>query len=183
MKKIFILGLAILIFLSGCKNPITATSSEQPPSFLSDFADTAQTIVSALNDQSSEFTGSDSSESNSHNISDPTSQTNSSDNHNETSTSTNSSATDGATTGDFEYHNARTESIYPRRVHFTPIKTYEKRYYKNLDVKTQEVYRIIDNAVYQMQTGYIDLGRCTYAQVVLAYDSVRHDRPEYYWMP
>lgn len=184
MKKIIILCLAIMIFVSGCR-PNNTASSEQPGSFLSDLADTAQTIVAALSNNSNEKSGSS--------VSDNSGSTNSHDNSGFESNNTNSSGetpssanepdTSSIINGDSQYYNERTNEIYPSTVWFTPIGIYNKRYYKNLDTKTQEAYRIIDNAVYNMQTGYINLGNCSYSQAVLAFDAVRHDRPEYYWIP
>jgi len=196
VKRIFVLGLAILIFISGCTLPSILTSSEQTTSFISDsyISDTSQTIVSTLNEntiENSEYDNSD--DSSSKNISDATPQTSTSDNESKsssTATSDNSSESlsttsseISSTTEKFEYSTARTDNIYPNQIYFTPIGTYEKLYYKNLDAKTQAVYRYIDDAIFEMRTGYIDLYNCTDSQVFLAFNAVRHDRPEYYWMP
>ena len=184
MKRILVLGLTVLIFISGCTLPKIITSSEQPTSFIydSDSFNNSQIIVSDLNESNPQSSEYDSPKSYSSKItSNTTPQTTTSDNSSESSLITSSDTY--PTTEEFEYHNARTDSIYPSQTYYTPIATYEKLYYKNLDAKTQVVYRIIDDAIYEMKTGYIDLGNCTYSQVFLAFNAVRHDRPEYYWIP
>lgn len=70
-----------------------------------------------------------------------------------------------------------------------PEKSYEKTnedlsgwYFKHLTVKQKEIYKKIDAVAYNMKTGYFDLGKCEYSDVLLAFKSVVSDRPEYFWL-
>lgn len=56
-------------------------------------------------------------------------------------------------------------------------------YFKHCSVAQKEIYKKIDTAVYNMKSGYIYLGKCKYADVLLAFKAVLFDRPEYFWMP
>lgn len=59
---------------------------------------------------------------------------------------------------------------------------YNGWYFKHLSVDQKKVYKIIDTAVYNMKTGYINLGKVKYEDILLAFKSVLYDRPEYFWL-
>lgn len=60
--------------------------------------------------------------------------------------------------------------------------TYNGYYYKNLSVAQKRIYKLIDAAVFNMTIGYIELGKCNYSDILLAFKAVMQDRPEYFWM-
>ena len=41
----------------------------------------------------------------------------------------------------------------------------------------------MDNAVFNMQSGYISLGNTTEKDITIAFLALRNDRPEYFWLP
>ena len=55
--------------------------------------------------------------------------------------------------------------------------------FRQLNPTQQSVYIKIDNAVFNMQTGFIDVGKCSQRDLELVYYCVRRDRPEYFWLP
>ncbi len=70
-----------------------------------------------------------------------------------------------------------------------PLKTYlSAEYgvyscYENLSAEQKRIYNIIDKAVNDMQSGMIELGKCSLQDMFVAVYSVHMDRPEYFWMP
>lgn len=55
--------------------------------------------------------------------------------------------------------------------------------FRELNAEQQSVYIKIDNAVFNMQTGFIDVGKCSRRDLELVYQCIRRDRPEYFWLP
>lgn len=55
-------------------------------------------------------------------------------------------------------------------------------YFKNLSVEQKRIYKVIDTAVYNMKSGYINLGKSKYEDVLLSFKAVLYDRPEYFWL-
>lgn len=70
-----------------------------------------------------------------------------------------------------------------------PLKTYlSAEYgvyscYESLSDEQKRIYNIIDKSVNDMQTGMIELGKCSLQDMFAAVYSVHMDRPEYFWMP
>ncbi len=56
-------------------------------------------------------------------------------------------------------------------------------YFDNLNDHQKEIYSLIDKAVKEMRSGMIPLGITTAKDVSLAFNAVRTDHPEYFWMP
>lgn len=71
--------------------------------------------------------------------------------------------------------------IYPDSARV--IGKFDRPQFGNLNELQQSIYIKLDNAIYDMKTGFIDVGVCSYRDLELAYFAVRHDRPEYFWMP
>lgn len=63
------------------------------------------------------------------------------------------------------------------------IGAFDRVGYQSLDEKSKSIYILLDNAVYSMQNGFIDLSDCSPEEAVTAYHALRQDRPEYFWMP
>ncbi len=59
---------------------------------------------------------------------------------------------------------------------------FERVGYQSLDEKSKSTYILLDNAVYSMQNGFIDLPDCSPEEAVAVYHALRQDRPEYFWM-
>ena len=75
------------------------------------------------------------------------------------------------------------DALYPAVRYYTPVPQEKKWFYRNLSQSQREIYRKIDRAVADMQSGKIYLGACTYPDLALAYTAVKSDHPEYFWMP
>lgn len=56
-------------------------------------------------------------------------------------------------------------------------------YFDNLNDHQKQIYTIINTAVKEMKSGLIALGVTTARDVSLAFNAVRTDHPEYFWMP
>ncbi len=56
-------------------------------------------------------------------------------------------------------------------------------YFDNLSDEQKRIYLLIDEAVRNMTSGMILLGKTTTRDVSLAFTAVRTDHPEYFWMP
>ncbi len=76
-----------------------------------------------------------------------------------------------------------TAAMYPDENKFTPIGFFERTQYVNLTDEQKSLYIILDNAAYEMQTGYINVGTCSQRDLSVAYYAMRNDRPEYFWLP
>ncbi|MEG1886616.1 MAG: hypothetical protein RR177_00675 [Oscillospiraceae bacterium] len=170
MKKIFALMLILAIFLCGCKTAVyPVINSSIPPFDSSDLNLSSEIPSDSSIIVSTDGTSSFIPQSSEHHENPP-------DNNVESSSSDSSS--DPAAE-----HPERRFSVYPETSKFTPIGYYEKYYYINLSDRLKRMYRLIDNAIYEMQSGYIELGDCTYQEMVLAFSAVKCDRPEYFWIP
>ena len=75
------------------------------------------------------------------------------------------------------------DDLYPSARLYTPVAQENKWYYRNLTDKQKGIYRAINQAAMDMQTGKIPLGSCTYPDLALAYAAVKSDHPEYFWLP
>lgn len=73
-------------------------------------------------------------------------------------------------------------NIYPD-TEFDFVDKFDRLQYTMLTDIQKSVYIRLDNAVFNMQTGYIDVGECTYRDLEIAYSALRTDRPEYFWLP
>lgn len=73
--------------------------------------------------------------------------------------------------------------IYPRNEKFEVVGKFERAEYLNLTAKQKSVYIAMDNAVYEMKDGYIPLGEAAESDIAVAYNALRNDRPEYFWLP
>lgn len=71
--------------------------------------------------------------------------------------------------------------IYPENA--TVIGKFDRLQFKNLSDVQKSIYIKLDNAAYEMITGFIDAGICSYRDLELAYYALRQDRPEYFWLP
>lgn len=73
--------------------------------------------------------------------------------------------------------------IYPENGTYEQIDKFDRYQYQHLTERQKSIYIVIDNAIYNMQTGYVGVGNCTRRDLELAYHAVRRDRPEYFWLP
>lgn len=55
--------------------------------------------------------------------------------------------------------------------------------FSKLNAEQKSIYIKLDNAINDMQTGYIDVGKCTQEELEFVFFCVRRDRPEYFWLP
>ncbi len=74
-------------------------------------------------------------------------------------------------------------NVYPDQNDFKPIGKFDRPEYKALSEEQQRIYILLDNAVFNMQTGFIELGECSSRDIELAYLALTNDRPEYFWVP
>ena len=56
-------------------------------------------------------------------------------------------------------------------------------YYENLNAEQKRLYGIINDMVYDMKSGMVALGETSARDISLAFNAVRTDHPEYFWMP
>lgn len=73
--------------------------------------------------------------------------------------------------------------IYPDNNPFTVVERFDRAQYKALNDLQKSIYIKLDNALYNMQEGFVPLGECEQRDVELAYYALRNDRPEYFWVP
>ena len=73
--------------------------------------------------------------------------------------------------------------IYPDNNPFTVVGRFDRAQYKALNDLQKSIYIKLDNALYNMQEGFVPLGECEQRDVELAYYALRNDRPEYFWIP
>lgn len=73
-------------------------------------------------------------------------------------------------------------ACYPADCSYGVVGKFDRTQYGNLTDVQKSVYIIMDNAVFEMQNGYIDVGNCSYRDLELAYFALRRDRPEYFWL-
>lgn len=71
--------------------------------------------------------------------------------------------------------------IYPESAN--TVGKFDRMQFAELNELQKSIYIKIDNAAYDMKTGFIDVGECSYRDLELAYFSLRCDRPEYFWLP
>ena len=74
-------------------------------------------------------------------------------------------------------------NIYPESKKFQLIGKFERSGYNQLNDTQKGIYILMDNAVFNMQTGYISLGKATQMDISIACLALRNDRPEYFWLP
>ena len=72
-------------------------------------------------------------------------------------------------------------NIYPDGCDYT--QTVGGYLFNQLSPEQQSCYIKIDNAIFSMQTGEINVGNCSQKDFELIYQCVRRDRPEYFWLP
>lgn len=73
--------------------------------------------------------------------------------------------------------------IYPDMLEYTEIGPFERWQFSGLSPLQKSIYIKLDNAIFNMQTGFVDVGECEYRDLELAYCALRYDRPEYFWLP
>lgn len=73
--------------------------------------------------------------------------------------------------------------IYPNSDLFDSVGKFDRVQYNTLSKSQQTIYIIMDNAIYDMSTGYVKLGKCSTEDIETAYHALRCDRPEYFWLP
>lgn len=73
--------------------------------------------------------------------------------------------------------------IYPSNDKFKAVGLFERTQFGNLTDAQKSIYITLDNAAYEMTTGYILVGDCTMRDLSVAYYAMRKDRPEYFWLP
>ncbi len=73
-------------------------------------------------------------------------------------------------------------ACYPKNCSYGVVDKFDRPQFCNLTDIQKSLYIIMDNAVFEMQTGYVDLGVCSYRDLELAYFAMRRDRPEYFWL-
>ena len=74
-------------------------------------------------------------------------------------------------------------NIYPENSKFQIIGKFERSGYNQLNQTQKGLYILMDNAVFNMQSGYISLGNATEKDITIAFLALRNDRPEYFWLP
>lgn len=74
-------------------------------------------------------------------------------------------------------------NVYPESIDSETLKPFGRPDYQLLNDRQKSIYIQLDNAVFQMTTGYISLGKCTERDLDIAYQALRNDRPEYFWLP
>lgn len=72
-------------------------------------------------------------------------------------------------------------NIYPDGCGYT--QTVGGYLFDQLNPEQQSCYIKIDNAIFSMQTGDVNIGDCSRKDFELVYQCVRRDRPEYFWLP
>ncbi len=75
------------------------------------------------------------------------------------------------------------QEIYPENEKFQPVGAFNRTQYGNLTDEQKSIYITLDNAAYEMLTGYINVGTCSQRDLSVAYYAMRNDRPEYFWLP
>lgn len=73
-------------------------------------------------------------------------------------------------------------ACYPKECSYGIVDKFDRPQFCNLTDIQKSLYIMMDNAVFEMQTGYVDLGVCSYRDLELAYFAMRRDRPEYFWL-
>lgn len=74
-------------------------------------------------------------------------------------------------------------NIYPENSKFQIVGKFERSGYNQLNQTQKGLYILMDNAVFNMQSGYISLGNATEKDITIAFLALRNDRPEYFWLP
>lgn len=82
-----------------------------------------------------------------------------------------------------EADSVSTFNIYPETLHFKPIEKFERVGFGELNKTQKGIYILLDNAIFNMQTGYISLGTVSQNDIRKAYFALKLDRPEYFWIP
>ena len=73
--------------------------------------------------------------------------------------------------------------VYPETDKFQTVGLFERTQFGYLTDAQKSIYITLDNAAYEMTTGYIDVGVCSVRDLSIAYYAMRKDRPEYFWLP
>ncbi len=76
-----------------------------------------------------------------------------------------------------------TLSVYPENTPYFYTDKFYRQGFLSLTERQKSIYIVLDNAVFDMKTGYIGLGNCTYRDLQLAHHALTVDRPEYFWLP
>ena len=90
---------------------------------------------------------------------------------------------------DLEYKTLTTKDsvvrgdAYPETDKFKTVGFFERTQFGNLTDKQKSIYITLDNAAYEMVTGYINIGECSMRDLSVAYYAMRKDRPEFFWLP
>lgn len=90
---------------------------------------------------------------------------------------------------DLEYKTLTTKDsvvrgdAYPETDKFKTVGFFERTQFGNLTDKQKSIYITLDNAAYEMKTGYINIGECSMRDLSVAYYAMRKDRPEFFWLP
>lgn len=90
---------------------------------------------------------------------------------------------------DLEYKTLTTKDsvvkgdAYPETDKFKTVDFFERTQFGNLTDKQKSIYITLDNAAYEMKTGYINIGECSMRDLSVAYYAMRKDRPEFFWLP
>ncbi len=66
---------------------------------------------------------------------------------------------------------------------YTPSGSVTYYYYERLSDGQKALYNTISNAVKNMVSGMVELGSCSNEDISLAFNAVRSDHPEYFWIP
>ncbi len=74
-------------------------------------------------------------------------------------------------------------NLYPENGRFSVVGKFDRAGYSQLNGVQKNIYILLDNAVFNMQSGYISLGKTAQSDIVKAYFALRNDRPEYFWIP
>lgn len=74
-------------------------------------------------------------------------------------------------------------AMYPSRRLYKAVTDTQKWCYRNLNANGKKIYQIINQMAVDMTKGLVPLGKCTYPELALAYNGVKTDHPEYFWLP
>ena len=73
--------------------------------------------------------------------------------------------------------------IYPENSKFDCVDKFQRLGYSWLTDEEKSLYIKLDNALFNMQNGFINMGKCSKSVFSKVYLALTNDRPEYFWVP
>lgn len=175
MKKIICLvSAAALLFLCGCKN--VAEYSSDPVDLTGSYYTTS--IVGT-------FESEESRSSDTENVSSLVSSSTVSKTEKPQKVSSDSPSAQSSSSKPKESSSSKQSSTVTSSASqpYTPSGSITYYYYDRLSDGQKVLYNTISKAINDMQEGLIELGSCSDEDVTLAFNAVRTDHPEYFWIP